>query len=155
MSALHLELVDEDGDGLPDLLGCAPFPVTLERFDHYGSMPLFVICHWQRVSSEKVYQTTIIDKAPAAKAFIATRMSNVDCGIDRVLLIAPPTAMTDYQWLIDDYVDSIIFPAPMTEPPFVSYRTTNALIEYPLKDAQYELSYGMTIQNRWQHSGLQ
>ena len=149
MSELCLQLMDEDGEDLPDLLGSIQMPVTLDRFDHDGPNPIFIVCHWYLVDGVRRYLISVMDKAPAVKAFVATRLHNVAVGIDRVLLLAPPAEQTKFEWYADEFMDMAVRPELEGCDSTICIKTTRGDLIYPASQIEYELSYSLSVKSSW------
>ncbi|WP_122665907.1 hypothetical protein [Pseudomonas viridiflava] len=133
MGELMILVADECGEDSPSDLRDLEGRIALDRFEHEGDRPLFLIFHWCKESNSKRHSMSMVDSFLKVEDFLARRYKHetFKYEVEKILIILPPGPSTGRGWVVKRLIKATI-KNTKNEPPQVIYQT-------PRKDYQYLL----------------
>lgn len=140
MPELIIAVVDESGLEGQDISKYLDGQIALDRFEHTGTHPLFLIFHWSRNSKGTDHNVSIMDSYLRVRDFSARNSGHKNLGIERISILLPPDVASGRGWIIEDFVEADIEKKIEGRPTYIIYKTLRHSYRYLLSDAVEALS---------------
>ncbi|MDU8361083.1 hypothetical protein [Pseudomonas syringae group sp. J309-1] len=133
MGELMILVADEFGEDSPSDLRELEGRIALDRFEHSGAHPIFLIFHWCKESNGKRHSVSIVDHFLKVEEFLCQRYRHaaVQYEVEKIMIILPPGPETGRDWVMKRLIQATV-KNTKNEPSQVVYQT-------PRKDYQYLL----------------
>lgn len=90
MPELMIAVADESGLEGQDISKYLDGQIALDRFEHTGTHPLFMIFHWHLSSTGVNHSVSIIDSYFRMRDFSAKNLNRKNLGIEKISILLPP-----------------------------------------------------------------
>ncbi|MFI3046477.1 hypothetical protein [Pseudomonas coronafaciens] len=135
MPELMITVVDESGLDGQDISKYLDGQIVLERFEHVGAHPLFMVFHWYRKSGCINHSVSIIDNYFRMRDFSSKNSDRKNLGVEKISILLPPDASSDRGWIFEDLVEVVIEEKVEGRPTYIIYKTLRQSYKYLLSDA--------------------
>jgi hypothetical protein len=131
---LMIAVVDESGLEGQDISKYLDGQIALERFEHTGTHPLFMIFHWHLNSTGANHSVSIMDNYFRMRDFSAKNLNRKNLGIEKVSILIPPDIASGRGWIVEDFVEAVIEKKIEGRPTYIIYKTLLHSYRYLLSD---------------------
>lgn len=130
-----IAVVDESGLEGQDISKYLDGQIALDRFEHTGTHPLFMIFHWHLNSTGVNHSVSIVDSYFRMRDFSAKNLNRKNLGIEKISILLPPDVASGRGWILDEFVEAVIEKKIEGRPTYIIYKTLMHSYRYLLSDA--------------------
>lgn len=134
MPELMIAVVDESGLEGQDISKYLDGQIALDRFEHTGTHPLFMIFHWHLNSTGVNHSVSIVDSYFRMRDFSAKNLNRKNLGIEKISILLPPDVASGRGWILDEFVEAVIEKKIEGRPTYITYKTLMHSYRYLLSD---------------------
>ncbi|WP_282374877.1 hypothetical protein [Pseudomonas sp. PS01302] len=135
MPELMIAVVDESGLEGQDISKYMDGQIALDRFEHAGTHPLFMIFHWHLNSMGVNHSISIMDSYFRMRDFSAKNLNRKNLGIEKISIVLPPDVASGRGWILEEFVEAVIEKKIEGHPTHIIYKTIMQSYRYLLSDA--------------------
>ena len=135
MPELMIAVVDETGLDGQDISKYLEGQIALERFEHAGTCPLFMIFHWHLNSTGADHSVSIMDNYFRMRDFSVKNLNRKNRGVDKILILIPPDLASARGWLVEEFIEAVVENNVEGHPTYIIYKTLMHSIKCLLSDA--------------------
>lgn len=129
-----IAVVDESGLEGQDISKYLDGQIVLDRFEHAGTHPLFMIFHWHLSSTGADHSVSIMDNYFRMRDFSAKNLNRNNLGIEKISILLPPNAASGRGWIVEEFVEAVIEKKIEGRPTHIIYKTLMHSYKYLLSD---------------------
>ncbi|OUM71865.1 hypothetical protein AUC60_21305 [Pseudomonas caspiana] len=130
-----IAVVDESGLEGQDISKYLHGQIALDRFEHAGTHPLFMIFHWHLSSTGADHSVSIMDNYFRMRDFLAKNLNHKNRGIEKMSIVLPPDLASGRGWIVEEFVEAFIEKKIKGRPTHIIYKTLLHSYKYLLSDA--------------------
>ena len=135
MPELKIALVDESGLDGQNISKYLDGQIALDRFEHAGTHPLFMIFHWHLNSTGADHSVSFMDNYFRMRDFSAKNLDRKNLGIEKISILLPPDVASGRGWIVEEFVEAVIQKKIEGRPTHIIYKTLTHSYKYLLADA--------------------
>lgn len=135
MPELKIAVVDESGLEGQDISKYLDGRIALDRFEHTGTHPLFMIFHWHLNSTGVNHSISMMDSYFRMRDFSARNLNRKNIGIEKISILLPPDVASGRGWTLEEFVEAVIESKIEGRPTYIIYKTIMHSCRYLLSDA--------------------
>ncbi len=129
-----IAVVDESGLEGQDISKYLNGRIALDRFEHTGAHPLFMIFHWHLNSSGANHSVSIMDNYFRMRDFSEKKLNCQNTGIDKISILLPPDVESGRGWIVEEFVEAVLEKKIKDRPTYIIYKTLTHSYRYLLSD---------------------
>jgi len=132
---LMIAVVDESGLEGQDISKYLDGQIALDRFEHTGTHPLFMIFHWHLSTTGINHSVSIMDSYFRMRDFSTKKLNRKNLGIEKISILLPPDIASGRGWVLDEFIEAVIEKKIEGAPTYIIYKTLMHSYRCLLSDA--------------------